>query len=122
MTLLNPRRKHFDINDTNIGIEQIKWEHKNLLMVDAISFWFPHETLNPITLYELGNWVFRPKKLFIGCHPEYQRKLDVLIQTRLEIPNQIIVYSLEELTNQIIEWEKKKQANSFVREKDQPKA
>lgn len=85
--------------------EQITWEHTHLLKADAILFWFPCETLCPIALYELGSWIFRPKKLFIGCHPEYKRKTDVEIQTKLERPKQRILYSLDDLAKQVLEWE-----------------
>jgi Nucleoside 2-deoxyribosyltransferase like len=104
LTLLNPRRAHWK---TKPGIEeeQIEWEHRHLAGADAILFWFPAETICPIALYELGAWNSRPKKLFIGCDPAYQRRRDVEIQTRLERPSQVIAYSLDELAQQVLEWE-----------------
>lgn len=103
--LLNPRRVLFD--ETVIGAkpEQIVWEHRHLQKADAISFWFPEETLCPITLFELGKWLQHgSKKIFIGCHPKYARKLDVIVQTALCNPNILVVNSLEELTTQITTW------------------
>jgi hypothetical protein len=85
-------------------ITQIEWEHHHLLRADAIMFWFPCETLCPIVLYELGAWTFRPKPLFIVTHPDYARKNDVIIQTKLERPRQPIVHSLDELAQQAIRW------------------
>jgi hypothetical protein len=102
LTLLNPRRKQWDTNNESLGAEQIAWEHRHLLRACAILFWFPYETLCPITLYELGSWNVRPKKLFIGCHPDYKRRRDVEIQTRLERPKQVIARSLNELAAQTL--------------------
>lgn len=72
LTLVNPRRKIWKEED---AVEQIKWEHRHLIRCDAVLFWFPFETVCPITLYELGAWAFRPKKIFVGCHPNYKSKL-----------------------------------------------
>ena len=101
VTLVNPRRKNFPIDDPRAAEEQIKWEFGYLQAVDAISFWFPKETLCPITLYELGSWMHSSKPLFIGVHPEYKRRHDVEIQTRLARKDQVIVYSIDELAGQI---------------------
>lgn len=83
LVLLNPRRADFPIHDPNASYAQIEWEHNHLRAADAIMFWFPHETLCPIVLYELGAWSMTDKKLFIGAHPQYQRRQDVVIQTTL---------------------------------------
>lgn len=104
ITLINPRRKQWDITNKSLEREQIEWEHRHMLRADAIMFWFPCETLCPITLYELGKWSVRPKQLFVGCHPDYQRKRDVEIQTELERPKQIVVYSLNDLISQVETW------------------
>jgi len=120
VTLLNPRRKNWDINDPTMERAQIEWEHRHMTRSDAILFWFASETLCPITLFELGKWVFRPKKLFIGCHPDYKRKNDVIIQTELERPFQKVVFSLDDLANQVKDWVLLKKENHFVRMEDQP--
>jgi hypothetical protein len=104
LTLLSPRRAQWDMNDHKLEEEQIRWEHRHLRRADAILFWFPAESLCPIALYELGAWNVRPKQLFIGCHPDYQRRKDIQIQTMLERPRQIIVFSLDELAQQVIDW------------------
>lgn len=90
--LINPRRADFDVRDPTAAETQIRWEHAYLQMVDAILFWFPKETLCPITLYELGTWTVHPdnKQIFVGCHPEYQRKQDVEIQTNLARPEPLL--------------------------------
>ncbi|MCB0329458.1 MAG: nucleoside 2-deoxyribosyltransferase domain-containing protein [Bdellovibrionales bacterium] len=104
ITALNPRRPYFPINDPSASNEQIEWEHRYLRSAEAISFWFPRETFCPITLYELGAWSMGNKALFIGVHPEYPRKIDIEIQTRLARPEIQIVYSLGDLASQIREW------------------
>lgn len=107
LTLLNPRRKKFESNNTNMEEEQIIWEFNHLKKSSAVSFWFTNETLCPITLYELGKQITSNKPIFIGIHPEYKRKRDVEIQTKLIRPEIKIVYSLTKLAEQIMKWEKK---------------
>ena len=101
-SIFNPRRENFPIGDPDAAFEQIGWEHKALRDADRISFWFPKETICPIVLYELGAWSMMKKPIFVGVHPEYQRKQDVEIQTKLARPEVDIVYSLEELSEQLI--------------------
>lgn len=113
-TILNPRRKDFNIADRNISIQQIEWEYTMLQEhSEIILFWFPEETLCPIALFELGKELGlrnknSSKKLFIGCHPNYERRFDIEQQTRLVVKNTYgfeleIVYSLDELAAQVIE-------------------
>ncbi|MEZ4219946.1 MAG: nucleoside 2-deoxyribosyltransferase domain-containing protein [Polyangiaceae bacterium] len=85
--LLNPRRPNFPIDDPTAAEEQIAWEHHALRASRAIVFWFPEETLCPITLYELGAWSMTDRPLFVGVHPRYARRSDVEIQTRLARPD-----------------------------------
>ena len=109
LVILNPRRTNFPIDDPTAASQQIEWEHRHLRKADAIAFWFPCETLCPITLYELGAWsVYRdergPRPVFIGVHPEYQRRQDVEIQTRLVRPEVEIVYGLPDLAECVRLW------------------
>lgn len=110
LTLLNPLRAHFPMDDPDSAREQIEWEHTHLAAASAISFWFPCETLCPITLFELGAWSYwrsnagQPKPLFVGVHPDYKRRQDVEIQLSLARPEIIVVLSLEELADQIKKW------------------
>jgi hypothetical protein len=106
LVLLNPRRENFDINDRHMEEEQIKWEFEHLLKASAVSFWFTKETLCPITLYELGKQIVSNKPVFLGIHPEYARKRDLEIQTRLIRPNLKISYSLSDLSEEIKNWSK----------------
>jgi hypothetical protein len=103
LCLVNPRRTGLTLNDIDPK-QQIEWEYHALRQSDAIMFWFCEETLCPITLYELGSWNMTSRKLFVGCHPNYKRKLDVEIQTGLVRPDIKVVDSLDELVEQIIKW------------------
>jgi Nucleoside 2-deoxyribosyltransferase like len=100
IAVFNPRRKIFP-NDKDVNLHQITWEFTYLRRASVISFWFCRETLCPITLLELGSWLMTNKPLIIGMNPEYQRRTDVEIQTKLARPEIQIVYSLKELLLQI---------------------
>jgi hypothetical protein len=102
--VFNPRRADFPIHDPNAARAQIRWEHDRLREAHAILFWFCAETLNPIVLYELGAWSMTDKPLFVGVHPDYQRRADVEIQTELVRPDVQIVYSLYDLSRQVEAW------------------
>ena len=102
IVLLNPRRYNFPIDDPNAAQTQIRWEYNHLREASMILFWFPKETLCPIVLYELGAWSMTDKKIFVGVHPEYERKQDVEIQTRLVRREVKTVYDLGTLSEQVI--------------------
>jgi len=108
LVLINPRRKVFPEDNPNIEYEQITWEYNHILKASAVSFWFPPETLCPITLYELGKCGQYKKPLFIGIDPKYARKKDVEIQIKLIRPEIKIVYSLQKLSEQIKSWARDK--------------
>lgn len=78
-------------------------EFDKLRKADFISFWFPSETICPIVLYELGAHSISTKPLVIGLDPEYKRRQDVEIQTKLVRPEIEIVYDLNSLANNIFE-------------------
>ncbi len=97
------------MGDPKEALKQIDWKHRHLRKADAVAFWFPCETLCPITLYELGAWsVYRDergqKPLFIGVHPDYKRRQDVEIQTRLVRPEVPVVGGLPELAECVKRW------------------
>lgn len=96
LVVLNPRREFYSTETS--AIEQIKWEHDALRKVNIVLFWFPEETLCPITLFELG--VFSQKKnveVLVGVHPNYARKLDVIEQLALSRPEIKVVHTIEDL-------------------------
>jgi hypothetical protein len=98
MTIVNPRRENFDVTDPSASAAQIDWEYDYLRECNQVMFWFSSETVCPITLFELGatleRWHYEqwllgqsndpvpPQTIFIGCHPEYKRILDVTHQAR----------------------------------------
>ena len=98
--IVSPRRADFPINDPSAAEEQIMWEFDALRFADVILFWFPEETLCPIALYELGCWTVKEpqKEILVGVHPGYKRRLDVVIQTKLERPGVTIYGDLHSLT------------------------
>lgn len=94
---INPRRYDFDITDPNQSEIQIEWEHSYLEVSDIVSFWFPSETLCPITLFELGKMSQSSKTIIVGTHPEYARKYDVIKQLSLIDPTIKVVHTLDDL-------------------------
>lgn len=92
LTILNPRRWKFDVNDPSIEYQQISWEHRMLSKCDYVSFFFDNsESLQPITLYELGRWSMI-KPTIISIVDGYKRQNDVLIQKQLDGESNIFVY------------------------------
>lgn len=104
LVLFNPRRENFDVNDPSASRVQIEWEFRHLKYSKARLFWFPKETLCPITLYELGKYVEKVDTLIVGCHPEYQRKIDLEIQIGLHRPNYQLSYSIDDIVLKIEGW------------------
>lgn len=100
ITIFNPRRKNFDTTIQEETKKQILWEYEMLRKADYIIFRFTPETLNPITLFELGAALERNQKLFISIHPEYKRKADVEIQTKLRRPEIEITSTIGDLATQ----------------------
>lgn len=103
LTVYNPRRADFPIGDPDAAEAQIIWEYKLLEKADAIMFWFPEETLCPITLFELGAHLYSAP-LFVGCHLGYARKLDVEIQVGLARPEVTVHTSIASLGYEIRDW------------------
>ncbi len=121
--LVDPRREGFDSLDPKIEREQITWEYRHLCRVNAVAFWFPPETVCPITLFEYGVQISKPtgitgthdpllaghyvheyKPVFLGVHPDYTRINDLLIQTELARPTIPITHSLEDLVGCVKDW------------------
>lgn len=104
--VFNPRRANYNALDPAVEQEQITWEYQCIHQCKHIAFWFSHETLAPITLFELGSALntHDHDKIYIGIDPEYKRKNDVFTQTMLRNKSIAlsIVYSKQQLVNQII--------------------
>lgn len=104
--LINPRRQGHLAPE--FEAEQVAWEHAALRVSRAILFWFPKETLCPITLFELGAWSMTDKPLFVAIHPEYQRRVNVLTQLYLARPGMKVADSLKEALSAV----KRKQSHA----------
>ena len=118
--LINPRR---DSGLEKTGPEakvQIKWEYDQLGETDTILFWFPHQTVCPIALFELGSFLKKEQVknylmkltcgeeycskrqvIYIGCDENYSRKFDLETQVALYDPSIEIQYTLDGLCDQI---------------------
>ena len=101
LTVLNPRRASFPIDDPTAAEAQIEWEFRHLARATAALFWFPPPTVCPIALYELGRWSAGDRPLFVGTAPDYARAVDVRVQLRLARPEVAVVDSLDELAGQV---------------------
>lgn len=80
LQIVNPRREDFNVEDPSMSVDQISWEYNWLRVAHIIIFWFPEETLCPITLFELGAHL--KDNIVVGCHPNYLRRFDVVEQLR----------------------------------------
>jgi hypothetical protein len=87
LVVFNPRAGVFDSKDPMHFRRQVQWEFNMLHQARIISFWFSPETVNPITLYELGYQMARlpfcNRVILIGCDPAYTKIDDVKMQTKL---------------------------------------
>ena len=101
--IANPRRDNFDMADKKATVQQIEWEHKMLERCDTLLFWFPEDTLCPITLYELGNYTEKKKNLLVGVHERYKRKIDVEKQTYLRRPEIHVAVGFEAFLTNVAE-------------------
>lgn len=99
--VLNPRRSTAFTGD--IADEQIRWEYAALRAVDTVLFWFPKETLCPITLFELGVFSQRTDtRLVVGTHSEYARRFDVQVQMELARPEVVVHDNLDSLVKDLL--------------------
>lgn len=104
LVVFNPRREGDLAKDGSDAFWQINWEAKYLRRASHIIFWFPKETLCPITLYELGRYATLmadhkgplSKYLTVGVHPEYQRAFDIECQLGLIDQGLVINHSLDD--------------------------
>lgn len=104
---INPRYSDYSYTEEKERL-QVIWEAKYMDMADAVLFWFTPPTLNPITLFELGKFINTSKKLFIGIHPNYEKKNNVLSQMfyhqslRESIPTTSIFEELSALDSAVV--------------------
>jgi len=104
--VFNPRRENYDSLIPGEEFRQIHWEFHIIKHCEHILFWFSHETVAPITLFELGRVLgtHDHKKIHIGIDPFYPRINDVIIQTELMNYklSRSIVHSLDNLAANVI--------------------
>jgi Nucleoside 2-deoxyribosyltransferase like len=103
LVILNPRRDDFDVSKKEETTKQIKWEHEALEQAGTILFWFPKDTLCPITLFELGNYLEKKKNIIIGVDPKYARKYDVEYQTYIRRPEVAVAQNWERFLEYVSE-------------------
>jgi lipopolysaccharide biosynthesis glycosyltransferase len=102
VTVYNPRRKNFEMN-SKTEEEQITWEFEKLRDSQLLVFWFSSGSLNPITLYELGMWGnSRNIPIVIGIDPNYERKTDVIIQSKLAGYKGTFSETIQELSDRVV--------------------
>ena len=99
--VINPRRENFDTADEKVSEIQIDWEYTLLRKPKNLIFWFSHETVAPITLFELGAAMERNNQnLYIGCDKNYVRKFYVVYQASKKGRN--VHLDVDSLTDEII--------------------
>ncbi|MGQ4514871.1 nucleoside 2-deoxyribosyltransferase domain-containing protein [Streptomyces sp. DW26H14] len=99
VVVLNPRRRHFPIDDPTQTPVQIRWEHRALHCASVSLFWFPPSvasvTTQPIAMLELGAALDNPaRRIVVGADPRFPRVADVEWQARLARPDLMVHGSL----------------------------
>lgn len=97
LLLINPRRVGFNKDDKSMEKHQIDWEYRHINYSNLLLFWFPCETLCPITLFELGKIVGSNRRFVIGAHPDYKRRTDLIEQLSHTHPG-LTIHSTVEAT------------------------
>jgi len=104
MTVYNPRRKDFPEHPApKASEEQIAWEFEHLRDADVVLFWFSPGSPNPMALYELGMWANSRTDTIsiVGADPTYERRQDVVVQTRLAKPWMHVFDSLDTMLEEL---------------------
>lgn len=104
ISIWNPRRPSFPMGDRKEGRIQIIWERDRLIAADINVYWFPKESICPITLLEFGGSCRARDLMVVGMDPEYERRFDV--ETYLDISDPLaaehIAYDLDTFAQRII--------------------
>lgn len=79
-----------------------EWEFNTMRRSDCIVFWFAAETLQPISLFELGT-VCRDhlKPMIVGIHPQYEKVDTLITQLKLFRPDVRIVFDLNHVLSEM---------------------
>lgn len=103
LRVFNPRRLLYK-GDKLTAIQQITWEVAALDKSSFVLFWFSKNSVCPITLFELGKALGREEQtVIVGAHPEYSRRLDLLVQIGLSNPTVPTFDNLYEATMAMLE-------------------
>lgn len=99
VVFLDPKRDNWDELDSHIISKQIEWEYKHLKNADIIIYWFTGGGVCPITLLEYGMWgLSKGTPIIVGVVKEYEKRNDIIKQTKLARPDVRIVNDLYELS------------------------
>lgn len=102
VTVYNPRRARFPIDDPAESVRHTEWQFVRLRLAHIASFWFSRGSLNPIVLLQFGSALQRSRQpLVVGIDPQYERKVDVEIQTALLRPEVDIAYDIPTFVQKI---------------------
>lgn len=102
LTVLNPRRSSFPMNNLEEGRRQIEWEWRYLQRAGLVAFWFPPQTLCPIALFELGACCAASTPLVVGSDAAYARRFDLQVQLRLRRSEVPLLDSIETVVDCVI--------------------
>jgi Nucleoside 2-deoxyribosyltransferase like len=103
LAVLNPRVRDYPTDPAAEEV-QIGWEFRHLRAADAVLFWFPAESACPVTLFELGSVVGGSKPLFIGAHPRYPKRQNLVFQMKLVRPGAAVAAELAEVIAAVRAW------------------
>lgn len=96
-TIASPRRAHGLEKDGNAAAEQIAWEYAAMSRTAFTSFYFTRDTVQPITLLELGKHLSQPwGNQITACELGYERAFDVYTQTSLSLEDTALNPGVEE--------------------------
>lgn len=99
--------------DPTLNIErQIEWEFQHIRQADMLVFWLCKNTVQPITMFELGAWAMTNKPMVVGIEPGYALELDVIARLKLVRPDVVVFDDLNELANGLIEFDNHLKANN----------
>ena len=83
--------------DSNIE-GQINWARKRIEYSNIILFWFAQNSVNPTTFFEYCDVLMKgTKKVFVGCHPLYAFKNEVIIHTKFAKHKLFVYNRLDEM-------------------------
>lgn len=99
IVVANPRRDRLLDHEGEDAAYQIRWEYEFLRRARMILFWFPKESVCPITLFELGKEIGRGSCLLVGAHPEYVRRFDVVTQMNCYDPGVVVYRELSDVVS-----------------------